>query len=299
VAFPAGASYVTAAGEIGITGYNDMQGILEAIDALFTAAHPGFRFKLSLIGTKAGAGALTRGASAFAPMGAEFYEEDVAGFRRAFGSYPIVFPVAHDSLNARALSSPIAIVVNRANPLEVLTTDQVARIFTVGSARGPLDDWGQAKLPGEWAGRPMHPVGMGLDTALGTFMQKHKFGGRPFGSGVALVARATDVAKRVAADPLAIGFSVLNAVTPEVKAVAIAEPGGRPSRGTAEDIVAGRYPYDRELLIYARQPLEPYVREYLRLIYSREGQGAIAAEARGYLPLSAADAARERARLDD
>jgi phosphate transport system substrate-binding protein len=53
------------------------------------------------------------------------------------------------------------------------------------------------------------------------------------------------------------------------------------------------------LLIYARQPLEPFVREYLRLVYSREGQGAIAAEARGYLPLSAADAARERARLDD
>jgi phosphate transport system substrate-binding protein len=62
--------------------------------------------------------------------------------------------------------------------------------------------------------------------------------------------------------------------------------------------MAGRYPLDRFLLIYARQPLASPVREFLRLALSREGQDIVAASPQGYLPLSAREAALERAKLD-
>jgi phosphate transport system substrate-binding protein len=45
------------------------------------------------------------------------------------------------------------------------------------------------------------------------------------------------------------------------------------------------YPRDRYLWIYARQPLDALVREYLRFVLSREGQEIAAADALGYLPL--------------
>ena len=55
---------------------------------------------------------------------------------------------------------------------------------------------------------------------------------------------------------------------------------------------------DRFLLVYVRAPLAPVAREFLRLMLSREGQAAIAASPQRYLPLSAREAALERAKLD-
>jgi phosphate transport system substrate-binding protein len=67
---------------------------------------------------------------------------------------------------------------------------------------------------------------------------------------------------------------------------------------TEENLRAGAYPLDRFLLIYARQPLDPLVREYLRFVLSPEGQGVIARGSLGYLPLNDAELAAERAKLD-
>jgi phosphate transport system substrate-binding protein len=71
--------------------------------------------------------------------------------------------------------------------------------------------------------------------------------------------------------------------------------------GTAEEIAAGDYPYDRFVFLYVRrvadQPLDPFVKEYLRLVLSREGQEIIAAERDGFIPLNAREAAAELAKL--
>jgi len=79
--------------------------------------------------------------------------------------------------------------------------------------------------------------------------------------------------------------------------------GPLPHAATAEEIVAGSYPYDRYLYINVQlvpgRPMDPFVKEYLRLVLSREGQGAIAAEAHGYLPLSTREVAEELAKLQD
>jgi len=88
-----------------------------------------------------------------------------------------------------------------------------------------------------------------------------------------------------------------------VKVVALADKeGGEYSRGTAEDVSAGRYPYNRYVYFYVRrlpgQPVDPFVKEYLRLVLSKEGQQMVAGEANGYVPLNAREAAEELAKLD-
>jgi phosphate transport system substrate-binding protein len=297
--FPRGASYLTPSGAIRIVGYNDMQGMFEAIDALFVAQHPEFSFALALTGTKAAAAALTQGQSALAPMGAEFYESDVAAYRAAFGSYPLELHVAHDSLAPQALSSPMAIYVPAGNPLAQLTLAQVRRIFTVSTAVPPIATWGELGLTGDWANRPVHVYGLALDTAMGYFMQKHAFGGRPYRADLRMSGRSGEVAKRISADPLGIGLSTLSYRTAAVKTVGlVSAPGEAPHDGSAADILSGHYPYDRYLLIYLRQPVEPWIAAYLRLWLSPEGQRAMAAHSPGYLPLNAEEVAGELAKLD-
>ena len=80
------------------------------------------------------------------------------------------------------------------------------------------------------------------------------------------------------------------------------QAGGAYSRASAEDVVAGTYPLDWPLYIYVRRspgrPIDPFVREYLRLVLSREGQQAVANTPQAYLPLNSGEVAAELAKLN-
>ncbi|MFI5335716.1 MAG: PstS family phosphate ABC transporter substrate-binding protein [Opitutales bacterium] len=281
VGFPDGARYLTPEGAIAIIGYNDMAEMLGALNALFTAAHPGFRFAPRLPGTKAAAPALARGESAFSPMGAEFSPTELAGYRAATGHDPLVFRIAHDSLNPRALSGPLAIIVHRDNPLASLTLAEAAEIFSGQKTRG------------------LHPCGLNSETALGLFLRQRLLQGGALGKEFKGFAQSAEVVRAVAADPLAIGFTAAMRADARVKVLTLAPTATEPAVALTEDTLqSGHYPLDRFLLICARQPLEPWVREYLRLVLSREGQRAIADGSLGYLPLNAAEAAAERKKLE-
>jgi phosphate transport system substrate-binding protein len=301
---PKNAGYLLRDGSVAIVGYNDMSGILANLNELFIQGHPGVAFKMQLKGTATAAPALTLGVSAFAPMGAEFSEMELEAYKSFVGASPRLIRVAHCSLNPNALSAPVGIFVNKSNPIQKLTVEQVARIFTTGAPGGDVTAWGQVGLKGEWARHPIHPCGIAEEAAAGlaAFMLR-KMSARPFTPDYDQFAQSRQVVKRVGEDPLAIGFASGNIVTGETKLVAIAEKEGGPASSlTASEVVSGRYPYDRYLLIYVRrapgEPIDPFVKEYLRLVLSREGQRAIAAAPPNYLPLNARELTEELAKLE-
>ncbi len=294
------APYRTASGAIPIVGYNDMREMLTALDKLFAASHPGVRFALTLKGTRTAPAALAAGRSLFAPMGAAFSPIELAAYRREVGSDPIAFRIANDSLDPRARSAPLAVFVPAANPLPRLDFAQLQRIFAGGGAGLT---WGQLGVTGGLATRPVHAYGLAATTALGRFMRRHALAGRPFDGRFVGLAESPEVVRQVGNDPLGIGFAAMNRATPAVRIVPLSRlEGQRPSRGSRADVIAGRYPLDRQLLIYVRIPpggrLEPLARAYLRLALSPAGQRVIAAGPLGSLPLSAAQAAAERVRLE-
>jgi phosphate transport system substrate-binding protein len=302
VAVPPGASYVDASGAIAIVGYNDMRDLLSDLDARFVAAHPGFRFALDLRGTRTAPAALMSGRSAFAPMGAEFSDADLAAFRRTVGRDPIPVRIAHAAVSPRAKSGPVVIIVHPSNPLARLTTAQVRRLFTVPAGEPPLQRWSELESAQPGRPDPIRPVGLAATTALAVFMMRHHWGDRPFAAGYVGYAESAEVVRRVAADPAAVGFAGLNLVDATVRVVPIASTkNGSASAASADDIIHGRYPYDRFLYLYLRAAPgatpDPFVAEYLQLALSREGQSAVAASPQGYLPLTAAEAAAERATL--
>ena len=119
-----------------------------------------------------------------------------------------------------------------------------------------------------------------------------------------MVPHYTDVVERVIADPASLGIAALNRVSPEVKVLGlVGNNGTRPSRASAADAIAGKYPYDRYLYIYVRsapgKPIDPFVKEYLHLVLSKEGQEAISSETLGYLPLNANEIAEELGKLEE
>jgi phosphate transport system substrate-binding protein len=285
---------------VSVIGYNDMREMLLSLDALFARQHPGARFALVLKGTRTAPAALAAGRSLLAPMGAPFSPRELAAYRREVGADPVALRIAHDSLSPHARSAPLAVFVPAANPLPALTFAQLQRIFAAGDGRLR---WGQLGVTGALANRPVHPYGLAAATALGRFMRRHALAGRPFADRFTGFPESTDVVRRVGNDPLGIGFAAMNRATAAVRMVPLSRrPGEPPSRGTRADLLAGRYPLDRCLLIYVRiRPgghLDPIARAYLRLALSREGQRAIASGHLGYLPLSPAQAAAQRAKLD-
>jgi phosphate transport system substrate-binding protein len=287
------AGYLAPDGAIVVVGYNDMQEMLQAMAATFTASHPNVRFRLDLPGTRFAPAALAKELSAFAPMGALFTPVQLAEYRTIAGRDPLAIRIAHASLNPRALSGPLAVFVHRDNPMRSITLAQVARVFA-----GDVERWRELGVDGEWGERRVDAYGVKAGTALAFELQHAVMPDRPFGNRFVGVPQSVEVVDKVAADPAAIGFAAAMRMRPEVRALAIAaQERLEPIAPTCESIVAGRYPLDRHLLIYLRQPVTPLAREFVRLALSREGQEAVAASPQGYLPLSARDAAAELAKL--
>ena len=279
---------------VNVVGYNDMKEMLEAMAARFSAAHPGIRFKLVLPGTRFAPGALATNESAFAPMGAEFTPAQLAAYRAIRSPDPVAFRIAHASLDPKALSGPLALFVHRDNPLRSLTLAQVARIYS-GEARR----WGDVGAAGDWAMRPIAPMGLADGTALFYAFRDMAMQGRAIDTRIKGLAQSAEVAHAVGEDANAIGFAAAMRMTDTIRMLAVAaREGEAPVAPTEESIVAGQYPLDRFLLIYVAPPVTPLAREFLRLALSREGQEAVAATPQRYLPLSAADAAAELRKLD-
>lgn len=298
LAVPVDAAYRSLDGRFRIVGYNDMAEMLAPMAALFTWIHPDLHFELTLKGTRSAPPALTDGSSFLAPMGAEWTESNLATYRAKYGNDPLAIQIAHDSISPAAISSPTAIVVNAANPLQHITLEQARKIFTQDSA---ITDWSQLApgLPGA-----IHPVGLAESTAIGQFLRHHIFADAAFKSTYVGMPQSRAVIAQVALDPLAIGLANLNQATSGVRALGIvARPGDRPSFGTADDIRAGRYPLDRQLLVYFRRDrsgrVEPLARAWAELMLSCEGQAIIAAGSLGYIPLNPQEAASERQKLND
>ena len=297
-----GARYVGADGSIRVIGAEHVEHMLKDFNERFAQTHPSTRFALQLKGTTTAMPALIHDVSAFGPMGREFNAVELVPYAKIVGREPLGIRVAHAAHSTRPLATSLAVYVNKANPVDRLAVEQLTRIFTSGHAKGDINRWGQAGATGEWAGRAIHPYGTAAHSGFGDFMMKHVFDQRPFVRGYEEFGNTAAILKRVAEDPAGIGFAAIGRADANLKVVALARaPDGEYSSGSVEDALSGKYPLARYLIFYVRRlpgkPVDPFVKEYFRLILSKEGQRIIADETDGYIPLSAKEAAAEWAKL--
>ncbi|TDV72013.1 PstS family phosphate ABC transporter substrate-binding protein [Pseudomonas sp. LP_7_YM] len=306
---PTDAPYLTREGAIAIIGNDGMHDLMNNFNTLFTQQHPGFRFALTAKGSSVGIPALTADATAIAPLSREAWLGDMHGFEQVKGYVPLDIRIGYSGFGPRAPhKTPPAVYVNAANPLPGLTLQDLARIITAGQPEGDLNTWGQVGIE-HHAARRIHVYGLRDDGGFATNLRMDKLGGKPFSAQYEALNSREAVIDAVANDPYGIGLTGwvdASKTAKNVRVLPLAAKAGEPFRSPDyETVAAGAYPLSAFLHLYVDNPpgrkLPPFIKEYLRLALSDEGQKAVREQRdseQGYVPLSAADLQAERHKLE-
>jgi phosphate transport system substrate-binding protein len=300
----AGAPYSAQDGAIRIGGAEHAKFIVERANALYAKTHPGAKLVDVSAGAETAIPMLTFGRILIGSMGRPIKPLETDGFKRMVGAEPVEIRVAHAANDtSQHLATSLAVYVHRDNPITQLTTRQVAKILSVGNAGGDFSRWGQLGLKGEWTRRLIHPLGTPEYSGFGVWMQANQLDGKPYSAAYEEYATTGELLKRLENEPGGMTVAAIGRETPLIKQVAVADtPEGPFIKGTAAEVQANQYPYGRYLYFYARREpdgrIDPVARDYLKLLLSKEGQDIIASQANGYIPLNAAEAATERAKID-
>lgn len=238
--------------------------------------------------------ALKEGMANFAPMSRPMKDSEIDQLKEHFGYEPTELIVGIDML---------AVFVHRDNPITSLSMAQLDAIYSKGRRAGyPTDihTWGDLGLKGEWEDQPISTYGRLPNSGTYGYFKEHVLLGGDFKDTVKEQPGSSTVVDGVAADRYAIGYSGQGYLNSSVKALALSSVE-HPDPVPAEPLFAytGEYPLARPLLLYISvQPgsrLDTLRREFIRYIYSREGQQSVRKD--GYLPVTPYLAAQVFARL--
>jgi phosphate transport system substrate-binding protein len=215
--------------------------------------------------------------------------DEIDNFRARYGYAPTEVPIAMDA---------VALYVNRDNPIQGLTLEQVDAIFGTDHKRGLSDDiatWGQLGLKDEWERQPIHLYGRDRQSGTRTFFRHTALlDGDLKGTVIEEPGSASEILA-ISRDPLGLGYAGIGFQASFVRAVPLAEKAGMPFISpSAESAANGAYPLGRPLYLYVKKDpakeLEPVILEFLKFVNSREGQLAVAKS--GMYPLPATQVAK-------
>jgi phosphate transport system substrate-binding protein len=280
-------------GNLSSTGSDTMNNMMTLWGEAFAKMYPNVRIQVEGKGSSTAPPALIAGTAQFGPMSRAMRPTEIEQFEKKHGFKPTQLRTSYDAL---------AIYVNKDNPLEKLTLAQADGIFSKTRRRGGKNvaNWGGVGLTGDWANRPLSLYGRNSASGTYGFFKEQVLQNGDFKDTVKEQPGSASVVQGITSDPYGIGYSGIGYKTSGVKVVPLVEAeGGTPSSGSYDDVVKGTYPLSRFLYLYVnRAPgkaLDPLMAEFLKLVLSKEGQEVVVKD--GYLPLTAAIAEQERAKL--
>jgi phosphate transport system substrate-binding protein len=301
-----------AAGTLRIWGDTSMSSVLVAWEEHFHRYHPEVKFETNLMGTDTAMPAVYTGVADIALLGRESNQTENDGFLHTLQYKPLQLRLMAGSLDTPGKSYALVLFVDKDNPLEKLTLAQADSIFGCGQPgqSAPAQTWGDLGLGGEWKDKPIHLYTFDTESGTGLFLQ-HKLQGESKKMNWPVIrefpdARRTDGTSYEAGeqtmdallrDPYGLAVSSVRYANSDVKAVALAATSGSVYvQASRETLIDGSYPLTRMTYAFVNQPpgqsVSPLVKEFLRFVYSEEGQGLIE-ESHGFLPLTKEAAAKQ------
>jgi phosphate transport system substrate-binding protein len=252
----------------------------------FNTHYPNVRIEIEGKGSSTAPPALIAGTSQFGPMSRAMKAKEAEAFEARFGYKPIQLQTSIDML---------AIYVHKDNPIAKtgLTLQQVDAIFSKNRKGGyPTDirTWGDVGLTGEWANKPISLYGRNSASGTYGYLKKHALFKGDYKDSVKEQPGSSSVVQGVASDRFGIGYSGIGYKTADVAAVPLAvDPGGDMVAAVPEKAYTGEYPLARFLLLTVNHKpggsLDPLRREFLRYVFSRQGQEVVLKD--GYFPVPA------------
>jgi phosphate transport system substrate-binding protein len=279
-------------GNINSIGSDTMNNLMALWGEAFQKMYPNARIQIEGKGSSTAPPALIAGTAQFGPMSRPMRATEIDQFESKFGYKPTEIRTAFDAL---------AVYVNKDNPLEKLTMAQVDAVFSKTRRRGGKNvaTWGDLGLSGDWASRPISLYGRNSASGTYGFFKEHVLQNGDYKDQVKEQPGSASVVQGVTEDRFGIGYSGIGYRTSGVKVLALAETDVF-SNGNYDDVKTGKYPLARFLYVYVNKapgkPLDPLVKEYVKLILSREGQEVAIKD--GYLPLPASIVKEEVAKLE-
>jgi phosphate transport system substrate-binding protein len=279
-------------GNLSSTGSDTMNNMMTLWGEAFAKMYPNVRIQVEGKGSSTAPPALIAGTAQFGPMSRAMRPTEIEQFEKKHGFKPTQLRTSYDAL---------AIYVNKDNPLEKLTLAQADGIFSKTRRRGGKNvaNWGGVGLTGDWANRPLSLYGRNSASGTYGFFKEHALGNGDFKDTVKEQPGSASVVQGVTEDRFGIGYSGIGYKTSGVKAVSLQTKDGGWSNGSYEDVVSNKYPLARFLYVYVNKApgktLDPVVREFLKFVFSKEGQEIVVKD--GYMPLPARIVAEELAKL--
>lgn len=243
--------------------------------------YPNVNIQVQGAGSGTAPPALVQGTAQFGPMSRPMRGTEIGDFEKRYGYKPTAIRGAIDALG---------VFVHKDNPIQCLSLQQIDAIFSStrrGGANAAITTWGQAGLTGEWASRPIAMYGRNSASGTYGYFKEVALSNGDYSPAVREQPGSSTVIQGVASDINGIGYSGVGYGTADVKAVQVRGADGKCYGPTGEAAASGNYAIARFLYIYVNknpnQPMEPLRSEFVRYVYSKQGQQDVIRA--GFFPL--------------
>ncbi len=275
-------------GSVKSVGSDTMNNLMTFWAELLQRYYPGVSVEVTGKGSSTAPPALTEGQASFGPMSRQMKSKEIDAFEAEWGYKPTLLRTGIDCL---------AIFVHKDCPLDAITVDQVRLVFSVD---GPAMTWGDLGV--EDPAYAFQPVVLyGRNSASGTYgyFKQLALADADYKPSVKEQPGSSSVVQAVGSDRFAMGYSGLGFRTQEVKPLVIIDAYGDAAAPNAENAFNGAYPFARFLYVYINKDpnraLDPLREQFVRLIFSREGQESVLKD--GYFPITAEIARQQLSNL--
>ncbi|MFZ2289371.1 MAG: phosphate ABC transporter substrate-binding protein PstS family protein [Halopseudomonas yangmingensis] len=275
-------------GNLSSIGSDTLNNLMTLWAEEFNKFYPNVNVQIQGAGSSTAPPAITEGTANLAPMSRAMRDTEIQTFEARHGYAPYALPVAVDML---------AVYVNKDNPIEGLTLPQVDAIFSATRRCGHSEDitrWGQLGMTGAWANRDFALYSRNAVSGTYGFFKDNALCGGDFKSSINEQPGSSSVVQGVTESINGIGYSGIGYRTSGVRVVPLAaEEGGDFIEATSENAANGTYPMARYLYVYINknpnQDLDPLTREFVKMVYTQEGQGVVHRDGFVTVPKSVAD----------
>ncbi|NMC44635.1 MAG: phosphate ABC transporter substrate-binding protein [candidate division Zixibacteria bacterium] len=253
---------------ITIKGSDTMVQLVSSWAEAYMKKHPGSDISVTGGGSGTGIAALINGTTDICSASREMKEKEITQAAEK-GITAVENTVASDG---------IAVIVNPANPINELTQEQIAKIYT-----GAYTNWKQLGGPDQ----PIMVLSRESNSGTYVFFQEHVLKMKDYAAHTRLMPATSAIVQSVGADIWAIGYVGLGyAVESEgkVKMLAVKADDTSPAVIPSEQtVLSGQYSIARGLYLYTNGTPEGQVKNFVDFCLSPEGQ-KIAVET-GYVPV--------------
>ena len=271
-------------GTVKSVGSDTMNNMMALWAEGFRKFYPNVQVEVEGKGSSTAPTALIAGTSTFGPMSRAMKSTEIDEFKKAFGYEPTALKTSIDML---------AVYVHKDNPIKGLSLQQVDAMFSKdrkGGYESDIRTWGDLGLTGDWANKPISLYGRNSASGTYGYFKKHALFKGDYKDSVKEQPGSSSVVQGVANDKYGIGYSGIGYKTADVLAVPLAvEHGEDFVTATPENAYTGEYPLARFLYLYVNHKpgtqLDPLRAEFIRYVFSKDGQEAVVKD--GYYPVPA------------